>query len=144
MKKTKEAKPDHEIAREELRQFVKELGFKTAISGGEITEDAAKWRHRAWRVSYERIGRRASFDWRAGIGIEGKPDVAEVLGRVADEYHGAKDASFEEWAGNFGYDADSRKAESIWRACLDQGEKLHNLGLTDSDIARLAELDCRL
>lgn len=33
-------------------------------------------------------------------------------------------AAFEDWCGDYGYDSDSRKAESIWRACDDTGRKL--------------------
>lgn len=36
----------------------------------------------------------------------------------------ALEYDFEEWAANFGYDTDSRKAEEIYRACLDIGLKL--------------------
>lgn len=32
--------------------------------------------------------------------------------------------SFEDWAGDFGYDSDSRKAEAIYRACDSIGRKL--------------------
>jgi hypothetical protein len=35
-------------------------------------------------------------------------------------------SSFEEWASTFGYDADSRKGESIYRTCLDIALKLRN------------------
>lgn len=39
-------------------------------------------------------------------------DVFATLCRDAVD---ARDASFEEWAGNFGADTDSRKAEAVWR-----------------------------
>lgn len=32
--------------------------------------------------------------------------------------------SFEEWAANFGYDTDSRKAESTYRTCMEIGRKI--------------------
>lgn len=35
-------------------------------------------------------------------------------------------SSFEEWAGEYGYDIDSRKAEITYRACLDIALKLRN------------------
>lgn len=34
--------------------------------------------------------------------------------------------SFEDWASNYGYDTDSRKAEVMYRACIDIGLKLRN------------------
>jgi hypothetical protein len=33
--------------------------------------------------------------------------------RVLDE------GTFEDWAGSLGYDPDSRKAEAIWKACVE-------------------------
>lgn len=33
-------------------------------------------------------------------------------------------SGFEEWASNFGYETDSRKADSIYRACLEIALKL--------------------
>ena len=35
--------------------------------------------------------------------------------------------SFEEWCGDFGYDTDSRKAESIWKSCRKTCENMQRL-----------------
>lgn len=45
-------------------------------------------------------------------------------------------SNFEDWAGDMGYDSDSRKAESIYRACLEIALKLRN-GLGESGLATL-------
>jgi hypothetical protein len=47
-------------------------------------------------------------------------------------------SSFEDWAENFGYDADSRKAEKIYRDCLDIALKLKN-GIGDAVLNELRE-----
>jgi len=46
--------------------------------------------------------------------------------------------TFEEWAGNFGYDADSRKAESIYRARLEIALKLRN-GLGEAGLSAIRD-----
>lgn len=47
-----------------------------------------------------------------------KPHPADVLySIVMDDPH---EEAFENWAGNFGYSTDSRKAEAIYRACIEQ------------------------
>lgn len=48
-------------------------------------------------------------------------------------------STFEEWANEFGYDPDSRKAEVIYRACLEIALKLRN-GLGEDRLRDLREL----
>lgn len=55
-----------------------------------------------------------------------RPELADVLDCLAMDTCGA-DESFEDWAGELGYDADSRKAEAIYRACQDNARQLRNL-----------------
>lgn len=60
------------------------------------------------------------FDWRQGYGIETTPhdmpgEVLDSLVSDAMAYLEAMD--FEDFARNFGYDTDSRKAEAIYRTC---------------------------
>jgi len=42
---------------------------------------------------------------------------AEVLATVCGDALEAIESTFEDWAGNFGYDSDSRKAEAIYNTC---------------------------
>jgi hypothetical protein len=48
------------------------------------------------------------------------PSVADVLYCLASDYSVIDVGGFESWASEFGYDTDSRKAEGIYRACLEQ------------------------
>ena len=50
-------------------------------------------------------------------------DVAVILESLQSDVSGA-DESFSDWADNLGMDSDSRKAESIWRACREIREQL--------------------
>ncbi len=53
-----------------------------------------------------------------GFGHNGhEPKAAEVLSCLASDAAGFDNAqSFEDWADEYGYDADSRKAEKIYKA----------------------------
>lgn len=61
-----------------------------------------------------------------GYGHEGKkPTMQQVLDSVASDAAGYEDSgSFEEWAMNYGYDPDSRKAEKIYRLVEQESREL--------------------
>jgi hypothetical protein len=67
------------------------------------------------------------------------PDNCDVLYSLLSDGDAIDHASFEDWADNYGYDTDSRKAETIYRACLDTGLKLR-ASLGDELIAKLREV----
>lgn len=52
----------------------------------------------------------------------------------------ALEMTFEDWANEFGYDTDSRKAEKTYRACQDNALKLKKI-LSAEQIQALKELD---
>lgn len=52
------------------------------------------------------------------------PPVADVLESLARDADVLDAGGFEEWAGNLGFDPDSRRAEAIYRECLDNTLKL--------------------
>lgn len=71
-------------------------------------------------------GRRYSFDYWQGVGIQTEPDVAGVLETVlASEVQDGQ--TFGEWCREFGYDDDSVKALRIYRACKRQTVYLRRL-----------------
>ena len=146
-------KPDYQIAAEELRTFYAGLGLHHEIdSHGPAYADG--WNHYAFTVHYQNAGAaivadgyttpEGSIDWRQGTGITDDPEPAEVLASAARDYADARGLTFEDWAGNLGYDTDSRKAEKIYDACLEMGEKLAALGLSDEQFNTLAEFANRL
>jgi hypothetical protein len=74
-------------------------------------------------------------------GYKGKPirpDACDVLHSLLMDAEAIDCATFEEWADNFGYDADSRSAEATYRACLEIGLKLR-AGLGDAALAELRD-----
>jgi hypothetical protein len=66
------------------------------------------------------------------------PDLADVLYSLSSGADVLNSASFEDWAGEFGYDVDSRSAEATYRACLEIALKLRG-ALGDSGLSALAE-----
>ena len=67
-------------------------------------------------------------EFRTGIGWDHEPSAADVLGSLLSDagtvYALQDGGSFEEWAEDLGYDADSRKAERVWRQVVAQTERL--------------------
>ena len=72
----------------------------------------------------------------APVPAPSRHDVLYSLLTVSDVLdHG----SFEEWASDFGYDADSRSAEKTYRACLEIAFKLRN-GFGEMELVGLRRL----
>jgi hypothetical protein len=60
-----------------------------------------------------------------GPGLEKMPTLADVLDCLASDAAGFQNAaSFEDWASEYGYDTDSRKAEKIYKAVSQQSSDL--------------------
>ena len=56
------------------------------------------------------------------------PTLAGVLDCLASDASGVDNAqSFEDWASEYGYDTDSRKAEKIYNICVQQAQELKAL-----------------
>lgn len=67
------------------------------------------------------------------------PSLADVLSSLVLDGAAYFDAeTFEDWASNYGYDTDSRKAEAIWKACDETGRKLARV-LNADELATLRE-----
>lgn len=68
-----------------------------------------------------------------------KPDAIEILNAIARDGD-ALECTFEDWAADYGYDSDSRKAESIYRACQENALRLKKILSTDK-IETIKSLD---
>ena len=72
----------------------------------------------------------------------GQPvDPLDALWGIARDCQSVEQArGFEDWANEFGYDTDSRKAEAIYRTCVDQWKALrHYIG--DEGIDAIANVE---
>lgn len=66
------------------------------------------------------------------------PSIVDALYSLVSDAEAINFPSFEEWASELGFETDSRKAESIYRACLDTGLKLRRM-LSDAELTKLRE-----
>jgi hypothetical protein len=81
------------------------------------------WEHHSYRVQLRNGLTGAvtpAFDWKQGYAIEDSPEdrpdaILDAL--VSDAWSYETADSFEDFAAEFGYDEDSRKAEKIYNAC---------------------------
>jgi hypothetical protein len=67
-----------------------------------------------------------------------KPCIFDVIYSLVSELDTLDFASFEEWAENYGYDPDSRRAEAIYKTCLDNSLRLR-AALGDHNLNRLRD-----
>jgi hypothetical protein len=66
------------------------------------------------------------------------PDPADVIHSLVLDGSAIDAGSFESWASDYGYDIDSRKAEAMYRACVDTGLKLR-AALGEDGLSKLRE-----
>ena len=107
--------------------------------GGTTPGAIDKYRQRL-AIDYEtengftaRLGSSDDYIFR-GAPIE--PDTLSVLHSLAMDSDVLDYATFESWAPELGYDPDSRKAESIYRACITIALQLRN-GIGETALAEL-------
>lgn len=92
-----------------------------------------------WRVTLKnKRGQKMTVPFYMGIGLHGAPTAAEVLESLVSDALGYRNArSFEEWAGDYGYDTDSRAAYRTFEACRRISERLDKF-LTPEEFEALA------
>lgn len=96
----------------------------------DLDEKEQEWQDRAfhYKVTLRRGRKKLTTYYSAGAGSPESPTVDEVLDILASDSSGADNArSFEDWASEYGYDTDSRKAERTFRAVQETSEKLKQL-----------------
>lgn len=79
-----------------------------------------------WKVTLKRGRKRMTLYFSKGYGHHGEqPETDEVLDCLASDAAGIENAgSLEDWCGEYGYDADSRTAERIYKTCQHQAGRL--------------------
>lgn len=97
------------------------------------SQDDSNWEHDSWEITLTFQGRSMTLKFHTGSGHRRNgqptpPNIGDILSSVALDASSVLNArSFEDWAGDFGYDSDSRKAEAMFKACTEQTEELHEL-----------------
>lgn len=60
--------------------------------------------------------------------VPNAPELSDVLDCLASDSSGVENArDFNDWAADYGYDEDSRKAEKIYNQCVEQRRELRDL-----------------
>lgn len=79
-----------------------------------------------WKVTLHFGRRRMTVDYHMGSGHNGaEPTVNDVLDNLLSDASGVDNAQdFADWASEYGYDEDSRKAEQMYKACQREAAKV--------------------
>ena len=85
-----------------------------------------------YRCTISANGHRYTMHWSQGPAITDEPDAADVLDALASDASNTE-AGFENFAAEYGYDEDSRKAERIYRACVGVRKALFRLFGDDAE-----------
>lgn len=112
-------------------------GYKTATyakrEGREVVaRECETGRPHIWRDEF-----RAAVRISGGLPI--MPDSVDVFSSLVMDSDAIDYATYEDFAGDFGYDPDSRKGESVYRACLEIALKLR-AAMGDSLLAKARDL----
>lgn len=80
---------------------------------------------RHFRVTLRRSGKQMTVPFSQGPAIEQEPTAEDVLSCLAMDAAGYENArSFEDWASEYGYDTDSRRAKKTYKAVERQHDQL--------------------
>lgn len=123
----------------ELSALCTELGIKSTSEYGavEVPQGWAPGTH-PYKVTL-RLGRRQlTVPFFCGPGCTEDPIAADVLFCLVSDAQ-AGDQSFEDFASDFGYDVDSRKAEATWRTCQSIAPRLRRFLGKHFDVVVRAE-----
>jgi hypothetical protein len=79
-----------------------------------------------WKVTLKRGKRRLTIPFSMGPGCRSEPQAAEVLDCLLSDANGYENCggNFEEWASEYGFDADSRTARKTFNAVAASTQKL--------------------
>ena len=124
------------------REFVLEqMGVVMTYKRTDTRPDADSWDRNAshYRVSVRRCANRMSTAYSMGAAYTTGPELVDVMDSLLRDSEGVEGADFETWAGDYGYDTDSRRAERTFKACKRQAVSLGRL-FSRSNLSDLREL----
>ena len=101
----------------------------STITYGNNVNNLDEWQSSSnpWTVTLRYQGRQMTVPFWTGIAL-GEPTTSDVVSCLAMDSSGYENArSFEEWASEYGYDTDSRKAEKTFKQVEKQTEKFKRL-----------------
>ena len=113
-----------------MRGFVSRYGVRMTVEWADDNPHMADTIPGAshWKCCLRCDGRQLTVHFSMGPALSGEPSVEDLLDCLASDASGAENAgSFEEWAGEYGYDTDSRQAERTYHTIERQAAGLKRL-----------------
>ncbi len=132
-----------------IKEFIAKHGITilSAYTGyrPDLTEDddwAADAHHYKCTLTYKpgKKARRLTVYFSMGSAHTANPTAYDVLTSLQLDA-GALGQGFEDWAGDYGYDVDSRKAERTYRACVRSARKLRRFMDNDMHAEFMGAID---
>jgi hypothetical protein len=116
--------------------FAWKHGIRTEVVPGPATREGWPEGSHHWRVTFKTPLGKLTTLFSQGAAHTDFPVEGEVLECLVLDTRDIEETTFEEWASNYGYDEDSRKAEKIYQTCKEVARKLDAMLSSDA----LAEL----
>lgn len=106
-------------------EYCKKRGVTIRTTKRELSADERGWQHHTMKCMIAYKGRKLATTFKQGMAHESAPTAGDVLTCMfSDARSFADHGNFEEWAREYGYNSDSRKAESIYNACRETRAQL--------------------
>lgn len=121
-----------------LAELCVELGITASVK--ELDGDLntfPNWAKQGWIITLRYKGKRAQFRFYGG-GKSSTPTASDLIWAVAVDSTALKE-SFNDWCYEYGYDTDSVKARSTYKACQRNGLRLINLIGNEEIFSQLVE-----
>lgn len=123
-----------------LTDKVKELGITAEIE--ELDPPfGEEWAKQGWNITLRFQGRSMNFNFYGG-GASKEPSVDDGVWCMALESGGVRDHSFSEWASEFGYSDDSRKAHATYLRVKRNAKRFDEFIASESLLDELYILAC--
>jgi hypothetical protein len=121
-----------------LKELCAELGITASVRelDGDLN-NFPDWAKQGWIITLRYKGKRAQFRFYGG-GASKTPTASDLVWAVAVDSTALKE-SFKDWAYEYGYDTDSIKAHSTYKACQRNGLRLINLIGNEEIFSQLVE-----
>ncbi|MFA5377545.1 MAG: hypothetical protein WC455_17470 [Dehalococcoidia bacterium] len=109
-------------------EFVKKYNVQITSRFVDENKNAPDWKDaNHYKVTLRCKGRQLTTYFSQGYGIKEDPTAAGVIDCLASDAVGVENArSFEDWASEYGYATDSRRAERLFKICEMQAKKLRS------------------
>lgn len=112
----------------DIREFVADNGITMVSRSRKSNPNMDDFKGNHYTVTISMGDKRMSVAYSMGMALTGKPKIDDVLDCLAGDAAGVENArSFADWAGDYGYDTDLRKAEHIYNECKKQAQELRDL-----------------